>query len=626
MTVYDGFILSGGGEAPLPIGLPVLRSAFPDLPAFIPREWQKIGDQKLTKKLLDGAADFLLDATPGSGKTSFGVNVGRKLNGMEVANFTVVVAPTRSVKRQWVKSAARQGFRLSGRYDHDRLSYTVEEDLHGIVVTYAQACANPYDFSALCSRYEVYVILDEVHHVGENLKWGDAMKTAFSGAVFRLSLSGTPFRSDQARIPFVRYDQDGQCIPDHTYSYSQAIVDGVCRVVDFPVWRGSMTWMSGVDIVTAGFDDDLDEKGESQRLRTALDMSGDLLPGMIREAHQKLEEIRATGHDDAAGLICAIGIKEAKEIAQWMKLNLGVDPVVVHSEDKTSAKLLESFEKSRDKWLVSVDMVSEGVDIKRLRVGVFATNTITEMRFRQFVGRFVRWLDGIKGTQTAYVFIPGDSRIIALAGRIEQEVKNATMEKAKPEPGEEREPLPPSDFLPIGSAGYEDSHISREDVFSAQELESARRYQAEHPEYRGMSLASLARLLRGNPSIQSSMVDIPPLQTRIYDVIDPDAEHETLRHKTDKLNDDILAVLAPRELDRDDQDYGNINRHFNKIAGIPSVKVANTKQLSARIVAQQSVIVRLQDLSEIGNVRREILRRDCQTVVHPNCEWESLLD
>ena len=45
-------------------------------------------------------------------------------------------------------------------------------------------------------------------------------------------------------------------------------------------------------------------------------------------------------------------------------------------------------------WLVAVRMVSEGVDIPRLRVGVYATTTTTELFFRQAVGRFVRWTPG----------------------------------------------------------------------------------------------------------------------------------------------------------------------------------------------------------------------------------------
>ncbi len=35
-------------------------------------------------------------------------------------------------------------------------------------------------------------------------------------------------------------------------------------------------------------------------------------------------------------------------------------------------------------------MISEGVDIRRLRILVYATNIVTELAFRQITGRIVR--------------------------------------------------------------------------------------------------------------------------------------------------------------------------------------------------------------------------------------------
>ena len=55
-------------------------------------------------------------------------------------------------------------------------------------------------------------------------------------------------------------------------------------------------------------------------------------------------------------------------------------------------------------------MVSEGVDIPRLRVGVYATTTSTELFFRQAVGRLVRWTRGVP-RQRAWLFIPDDPRL-----------------------------------------------------------------------------------------------------------------------------------------------------------------------------------------------------------------------
>jgi hypothetical protein len=69
-------------------------------------------------------------------------------------------------------------------------------------------------------------------------------------------------------------------------------------------------------------------------------------------------------------------------------------------------------------------MVSEGVDIPRLRVGVYATNTITDLFFRQAVGRLVRWT-GASARQTAYMFIPDDARLRTFAGGIAEQRRHS---------------------------------------------------------------------------------------------------------------------------------------------------------------------------------------------------------
>ena len=52
------------------------------------------------------------------------------------------------------------------------------------------------------------VVLDEVHHAGEEQAWGESLRLAFQRRRRRLSLSGTPFRSDTRAIPFIRYELD----------------------------------------------------------------------------------------------------------------------------------------------------------------------------------------------------------------------------------------------------------------------------------------------------------------------------------------------------------------------------------------------------------------------------------
>jgi type I site-specific restriction endonuclease len=65
-------------------------------------------------------------------------------------------------------------------------------------------------------------------------------------------------------------------------------------------------------------------------------------------------------------------------------------------------------------------MVSEGVDIPRLRVGVYATTVQSELFFRQAIGRFVRLIPSIE-EQSAALFIPADSRLMHHALAIKEE-------------------------------------------------------------------------------------------------------------------------------------------------------------------------------------------------------------
>jgi superfamily II DNA or RNA helicase len=83
-------------------------------------------------------------------------------------------------------------------------------------------------------------------------------------------------------------------------------------------------------------------------------------------------------------------------------------------------KTIKAFGESRDRWLVAVAMVSEGVDIPQLRVGVYATNKRTELFFRQVLGRLVRVRGDLPEDvdQTAYMFVPKEEGVIALADAV----------------------------------------------------------------------------------------------------------------------------------------------------------------------------------------------------------------
>lgn len=380
------------------------------------RPWQKAAFDAFTGST---SPDFLAVATPGAGKTTFALAAARHELGQRSGRL-VVVAPTAHLKHQW--AAAAHGFGLHLDPTWSATGGRLAGDVHGIVTTYQQVSTSAAALRAVSA--DAVVVLDELHHAGDERAWGDATRVAFEPARRRLALSGTPFRSDTAAIPFVRYVLD-EAEPDFVYGYGQALADGrVVRPVYFPRTGGHMEWIApDGSSMSASFEDALDNARAGQRLRTALSLEGQWLPTVLRSAHQRLTALR--NHDpDSGGLVIATDQDHARGIAELMRLQLGVEAVVVTSDDPEASRHISRFAAGSAPWLVAVRMVSEGVDIPRLAVGVYATTTTTELFFRQAVGRLVRWRRGARNHR-AYLFIPDDARLRARAFQIADERRHS---------------------------------------------------------------------------------------------------------------------------------------------------------------------------------------------------------
>lgn len=387
------------------------------------RDWQEEAYRLAMDTFDRGEKDFLCVATPGGGKTVFALRVAHKLLQFQQVNRVVVIAPTDHLRKQWALSAGYLGIDLD--------PYSITEnprDFWGAVLTYQSLAANDGQVKQDCDSAPTLVIIDEIHHAGDSLTWGKSLQTAFESAVCRLSLSGTPFRSDRNPIPFVKYE-NLQSRSDYNYSYRQAISENVCRPIHFKSYDGKMKWKSGGITYAHSFCDEVKEKVNSERLITALNPSGSLMKQMITDANNQLDEIRLTNHRRAAGLVLAVDQSHAKRLATLISQITGEFVDVAVSEDKNASDKIEIFSNSDRKWLVCVKMVSEGVDIPRLRVGVYATNVKSDLFFRQAVGRFVRVIPNLK-EQDAYLYIPKDYEIVKIAQEIERERSHGLKEKS----------------------------------------------------------------------------------------------------------------------------------------------------------------------------------------------------
>ncbi|MFV0316150.1 MAG: DEAD/DEAH box helicase [Microthrixaceae bacterium] len=389
------------------------------------RPWQS---QALGKLQASAGRDFLAVATPGAGKTTFALAAVVQHLLDHPGTRVVVVAPTQHLKAQWARAASRVGLHL----DHlwNPADGSLPDDMHGIVTTYAQVAQSSHLLAPLAEGS--YVVLDEIHHAGDDRSWGNSVLEAFEPAAFRLSLSGTPFRSDSAAIPFVDYHLD-EARPDFEYGYGEALADrGVVRPVYFPRTGGFMEWVApDGETLSATFEDQLDHERANQRLRTALSLEGEWLPTVLAEADARLGDLRRD-HPDAGGLVIAADVDHARAIGRHLERMHPARVSVATSDDPGASRTIADFAEGDERWMVAVRMVSEGVDIPRLRIAVFATVTTTELFFRQAVGRVVRHTAGIR-RQPAYVFLPDDERLVRHADSIAQARRHSLKRRAERE-------------------------------------------------------------------------------------------------------------------------------------------------------------------------------------------------
>jgi superfamily II DNA or RNA helicase len=363
---------------------------------------------------------FLLSAAPGAGKTRPALEFARSQLDSGAAGSLVVVCPTGPLTRQWARAASQGGVELAV----DAASPSAPPGFDGVAVTYARIAKAPGRWER-GARARTLVIADEAHHLGEELAWGEAFARAFGGCDRWLLLSGTPFRSDATPIPGVRYDSTGLAEPDVSYSYADAVLDAICRPVCFVAYDGTLSWRSGDDVIESSFETVLSGREASRRYRTAISTElPDGLPRILREADTKLRMLRRDGHRDAGGLVIAADSSHARRIAAVLREATGQKALVVLHTEARAGEKLAAFTAARDPWIVAVNMVSEGVDIPRLRVGVYATAAKTPLVFRQIVGRFVRTIRH-RPPEPSWLYIPADPVLRDHAAAVQQELRHA---------------------------------------------------------------------------------------------------------------------------------------------------------------------------------------------------------
>jgi superfamily II DNA or RNA helicase len=523
------------------------------------RPWQRTALERFEAS---ERPDFLAVATPGAGKTTFALTAARHhLAATTGRARVVVVTPTAHLKVQWARAAAAFDLDLDPAWSpRDGLP----GDVHGLVTTYQQVATSARELSAVAR--DAFVVFDEVHHAADERAWGDSLTEAFTSSRRRLSLSGTPFRSDTRGIPFVRYVAE-EAVPDYEYGYGEALADGrVVRPVYFPRIDGAMEWSAPDGAIhSATFADSLTKELSSQRLRTALSLEGEWLPAVLSEANAKLRELR-TEQPDAGGLVIAMDQEHARGIARILRERTGAGATVVTSDDPLASARIAQFGASDSPWIVAVRMVSEGVDIPRLRVGVFATTTTTELFFRQAVGRLVRWTAGAR-RQPAFLFIPDDPRLRARAHQL-ADLRRHSLRK-------DDRVVPEAD--PEALDGQTDEQLSLFAAISAVALGGSEAL--ESPWAPGVEDGADA--FADEPDEEHGFeVDLPPLPHRAG--MAPSAAPGTRTEHRKRLREEN-AGTAKELARRTGMGHAMVNAELNRLAGVRKIAEATVDQLERRL-------------------------------------------
>ncbi|BBX88661.1 DEAD/DEAH box helicase [Mycolicibacterium boenickei] len=550
------------------------------------RGWQR---KALVKYLTAKPRDYLAVATPGAGKTTFALRIAAELLNDRTVDAITVVVPTEHLKIQWAQSAARNGIALDPKFSNSNSQTSAE--YHGVVVTYAQVASHPTRHRVRTENRKTLVIFDEIHHGGDSKSWGDAMREAFDDATRRLSLTGTPFRSDDSPIPFVNYEPDEsgyqRSRADHVYGYSDALADGVVRPVVFLAYSGEARWRdSAGEEHAARLGEPLTAEQTARAWRTALNPAGEWMPAVIAAADKRLQQKRQHV-PDAGGMIIATNQTTARAYADLLTKITGEAPTVVLSDDPAASDRISQYSASTSRWLVAVRMVSEGVDVPRLSVGVYATSASTPLFFAQAIGRFVR---SRRPGETASIFLPSVPNLLLLASEMEAQRNHVLGKPHRESDGLDDEALEAAEkrqdekselengFESLGADAELDQVIFDGSSFGTATPAGS----DEEADYLGipglLDAEQMRDLLRRRQDEQltkrtaeAAVSGGPP---------PPRTTHGQIRELRRELN--ALVTIAHH---RTGKPHGWIHNELRRICGGPPVAAATTDQLKARIEA-----------------------------------------
>ena len=416
---------------------------------MILRPWQQAALDKAINWFVNEKKDkkFLINAAPGAGKTIAAITIAQKLFDMNEIERVIVIAPRKTVIDQW-----KDDFKLITKKEMLIVSSgDIESYGMDICATWSAIEGLRDGFQKICHDFKTLVICDEHHHAAVGAVWGKGANNAFEKCRYSIVLTGTPVRTDGEKPVWFFYSKETGKL-DHpqqgTYnlSYGDSVRLKYCRPIFFHRHEGNFTVThKDINLNVSGSEGVQLKSGQDNEVTKVIQKSVDfytlarqpvyLKDGktpdiksfqstMLQAGIDKLSEIKER-LPNAAGLVIAPTVDVARYMHDLLEELTGEKPILVHNEIKDSENQIKAFRKSKKDWIVSVQMISEGVDIKRLRTLVYLPSAQTELALRQAMGRVVRSTDTDVDDSWAYVIMPIFKTFEEYARRVEDEMSAA---------------------------------------------------------------------------------------------------------------------------------------------------------------------------------------------------------
>lgn len=476
--------------------------------------WQEraLSSYKISQKKF-----FLLSVCPGGGKTLGSAKLANFDFAEKHIDFAVVVTPTLPIKAGFLRQWHRAGINLTtnlkdskGRPKEFTAAAITYQQLKNIVSTFETWVAN---------GVKLLVIFDEIHHAAEDNDWGYHSEKLASIATKVISMTGTPFRNDGSKISFLNYDANGKVSADFTYTLEDAIANRVCRDVDFIHDDGFADFIHMEQQQHLKISEAKTPEERSNIARSIFDKDGVWIKSLLEKAEGKLDSERTSDRDAACLVVCRPGWDKDENkflhgMSQLVRCATNEHPTMIEYDDPEAPTKIEIFRKGTEKFILAVRMISEGVDIPRIKIILLACQCGSELLFRQIIGRALR-VDDEKNPGHATIFMPKFPQLVEWAQRIKDEAVSGLRKRKVLDA--ERETGEPSPYTNLGSThedgGGSDAWGNR---YTPNEINAAETVKAASPSLWDVSVLKVALILR-QAGFQSEDAEAPeeePLQTR----------------------------------------------------------------------------------------------------------------